>query len=48
MQLSNAKLVARGTRMVADALSLPLDQAKALLLAHGSARKAITSYQSSR
>lgn len=48
MQLSNAKLVARGTRMVAEALNLPLDQAKALLLEHGSARKAITSYQSSR
>jgi len=45
MQLSNAKLVARGTRMVADALSLPLEEAKALLLAHGSARKAIEAHQ---
>lgn len=41
MQLSNDKLVDRGTRMIMHALDLSYDQAKALLLAHGSVRKAI-------
>ncbi len=41
MQLSNNKLVERGTRMVMQALNIPYDQAKALLQAHGSVRKAI-------
>ena len=35
MQLSNAKLVDRGTRMVVEELGLPYDEAKRLLLLHG-------------
>jgi N-acetylmuramic acid 6-phosphate etherase len=41
MQLSNSKLIDRGTRMVMDALGLDYDQANALLLQHGSVRKAM-------
>lgn len=44
MQLSNAKLVDRGTRMIVDTLHLPYDEAKALLLKHGSVSQAIRSY----
>ena len=36
MQLSNAKLVDRGTRMIVEELALPYDEAKRLLLMHGS------------
>ena len=36
MQLSNAKLVDRGTRMIVDSLNIPYDRAKQLLLLHGS------------
>lgn len=36
MQLSNAKLVDRGTRMVVDELGLDYEEAKKLLLLHGS------------
>ena len=41
MQLSNKKLVDRGTRMIVDELGLPYDQAQRLLLLHGSVQKAI-------
>ncbi|UTW62398.1 N-acetylmuramic acid 6-phosphate etherase [bacterium SCSIO 12741] len=41
MQLSNNKLVDRGTKMVMDALNVDYDQAQKLLLEHGSVRKAI-------
>ena len=41
MQLSNNKLVDRGTIMVADALNISSDQANELLLKYGSVRKAI-------
>jgi len=44
MQLSNAKLVARGTRYVAEATGLPEDQAQALLLQHGSVRAAVQAH----
>lgn len=46
MQLSNAKLVDRGTLMVADELNLDYEQAKRLLLLHGSVKKAVDSYRS--
>lgn len=36
MQLTNAKLVDRGTRMICEALSIPYEEAKRLLLLHGS------------
>ncbi|MDE6286811.1 MAG: N-acetylmuramic acid 6-phosphate etherase, partial [Muribaculaceae bacterium] len=45
MQLSNAKLVDRGTRMVVDELGLPYDEAKRLLLMHGSVKKAVDAYR---
>ena len=41
MQLSNAKLVDRGTRMVVEELGLPYDEAKRLLLLHGSVKEAV-------
>lgn len=41
MQLTNRKLVDRGTRMLVEELKLPYDQAKSLLLVHGSVKKAI-------
>tara|TARA_Y100000782_G_C10189240_1_gene269332 strand:- start:10095 stop:10898 length:804 start_codon:yes stop_codon:yes gene_type:complete len=45
MQLSNNKLVERGTKMVAQTLSISMEEAKALLLEHKSVRKAIASAQ---
>ncbi|WP_407401695.1 N-acetylmuramic acid 6-phosphate etherase [Sodaliphilus sp.] len=44
MQLSNAKLVDRGTRMVIDELGLEYEEAKRLLLLHGSVKKAVDAY----
>lgn len=44
MQLSNQKLVDRGTRMVAEELNLEYEQAKHLLLLHGSVKKAVDTY----
>jgi N-acetylmuramic acid 6-phosphate etherase len=44
MQLSNAKLVDRGTRMIVDELGLEYEQAKNILLIHGSVKKAIDAY----
>ena len=41
MQLSNDKLVDRGTKMLVEALNIGYDEAKALLLKHGSVRKAM-------
>jgi N-acetylmuramic acid 6-phosphate etherase len=46
MQLSNAKLVDRGTLMVAEELGLDYDEAKRLLLLHGSVKKAVDAYMS--
>lgn len=46
MQLSNAKLVDRGTRMIVDELGLEYEQANRLLLLHGSVKKAIDAYRS--
>jgi N-acetylmuramic acid 6-phosphate etherase len=45
MQLSNQKLVDRGTRMLVDELGISYDKAKALLLMHGSVKKAIDAYK---
>ena len=41
MQLSNDKLVERGTNMVAEELNIGTEKAKELLLKHGSVRKAV-------
>ncbi|KAA6339144.1 N-acetylmuramic acid 6-phosphate etherase [termite gut metagenome] len=45
MQLSNQKLVDRGTRMIVEELGLEYEQAKALLLMHGSVKKAVEAYK---
>lgn len=45
MQLSNAKLVDRGTRMVIEELGLDYAQAEQLLLLHGSVKKAVDAYR---
>lgn len=44
MQLSNKKLVDRGTLMIANALNIDYEKANALLVKHGSVRKAIDNY----
>lgn len=44
MQLSNKKLVDRGTKMLKHALKLSYEEAKELLLQHGSVRKAMESF----
>ena len=48
MQLSNAKLVDRGTRMVSEELGLDYEQAKHLLLLHGSVKKAVDAYRADK
>lgn len=45
MQLSNNKLIARGTRMVAQATGLDEESARHLLLEHGSVREAIAAFK---
>ena len=45
MQLSNEKLVERGTRMIMADLNLNYEQSKSLLLIHGSVKKAIDAYR---
>lgn len=44
MQLSNQKLVERGTRMLMEELGLPQDRAKDLLLQYGSVKKAVDGF----
>jgi N-acetylmuramic acid 6-phosphate etherase len=45
MQLTNEKLVDRGTRMVMEKLNIDYDKAKDLLLQYGSVKKAVRSVQ---
>lgn len=45
MQLSNQKLVDRGTRMVSEELGMEYEHAKRLLLLHGSVKKAVDAYR---
>ena len=44
MQLTNKKLVDRGTRMLVEELGLDYGKAKTLLLLHGSVERAIQAY----
>ena len=44
MQLSNQKLIDRGTRMIVEELNIDYDHAKTLLLMHGSVKTATESY----
>lgn len=46
MQLTNQKLVDRGTRMVVEELGLDYEDAKRLLLLHGSVKRAVDAYRS--
>lgn len=48
MQLSNAKLIIRGTEMVAEACQINMDKAKELLIEHGSVRKAVQHFKKSQ
>jgi N-acetylmuramic acid 6-phosphate etherase len=43
MQLANKKLVNRGTRMIEEELGIAADQARELLLKHGSVKKVLDS-----
>jgi N-acetylmuramic acid 6-phosphate etherase len=45
MQLSNLKLVDRGTQIVMNQLNISYEEASELLKKHGSVRRAIDSYQ---
>lgn len=44
MQLTNKKLVERGTRMIVEELHIPKEEAKELLLQHGSVNKVLQAY----
>jgi len=44
MQLSNKKLIERGTRMVMSELNIGHEEAKSLLIYHGSVRNAVNAY----
>jgi len=44
MQLTNAKLVDRGSRMISDELGLDLEESRRLLLLHGSVRNVLNHY----
>ena len=44
MQLSNEKLVRRGTLMICEALGISTEESRSLLTKHGSVRKAIDNY----
>jgi N-acetylmuramic acid 6-phosphate etherase len=46
MQLTNKKLVNRGTRMIMEELGLHEEQAREILLTHGSVKKAVEAYKS--
>ncbi len=46
MQLTNKKLIDRGTRMIMDETGLDYNASQSLLLLHGSVKKAIDAYQS--
>ncbi len=48
MQLSNKKLVDRGTRMIVEELGLDYGTAQHLLLLHGSVKKAVDAYRAEK
>ena len=48
MKLSNIKLIERGTKMVAETTGLDNDEARKLLLTHGSVREAVVNFNSSK
>ena len=48
MQLSNKKLIDRGTRMIVEELGLDYGKARDLLLMHGSVKKAVDAYRNAQ
>jgi N-acetylmuramic acid 6-phosphate etherase len=48
MQLTNKKLIDRGTRMIEEELKLDPDEAKRLLVLHGSVKKVLESYKKTK
>lgn len=46
MQLTNKKLIDRGIRMIVDELNIDTDEARRLLLLHGSVKKVFENYKS--
>lgn len=48
MQLTNKKLVERGSRMISEELGLEEDESRRLLLLHGSVRAVLDSYQGAK
>jgi N-acetylmuramic acid 6-phosphate etherase len=45
MQLSNKKLIDRGTRMIVEELGIDYGKARTLLMMHGSVKDAIDNYR---
>ena len=45
MQLANKKLVERGTRMIVEELGVPVDEARRLLLQHGSVKGVLDNFK---
>jgi len=45
MQLTNSKLIDRGTRIIVEELNIDYEQARNILLIHGSVKKAIDAYK---
>ena len=45
MQLTNKKLIERGTRMIVEELNIQREAARILLLQHGSVKKALEFYK---
>jgi N-acetylmuramic acid 6-phosphate etherase len=45
MQLTNKKLIERGTRMIVDELNIPKEDARTLLIENGSVKKALEFYK---
>lgn len=46
MQLTNKKLIDRGSRMIVESTGLPYDEARGLLLQHGSVSRAVEAFRS--
>ena len=48
MQMSNTKLIDRGTRMIMEEIAVSYEQARQLLNTHGSVRNAVNNYLKSQ
>jgi N-acetylmuramic acid 6-phosphate etherase len=45
MQLTNKKLIERGTRMIVDEINVPKEEAREILLKYGSVKKALDAFK---